>query len=351
MSIINDIEIKNFKSIRHQKIEGCKRINVFVGPPNVGKSNILEGLGLFAFSSIYKHHIYDLDQLLRINQITQLFFEGDINNGIDITLNNKSIVKIEYKDSNLDFEISEKINLEEHNGNGTLIPTLFKANFNTDKKFSNSSFTGRVLFPTFDIRKYFFKEDKVYTSNSVKSDNLNMPYGQNLSEIIFSKKELKKEVQELLKIYNLKISFDNTSNSFKVIRELSDETIFILDINLLADTLQRLIFHLAVIMSNKNSILLIEEPEAHCYEPYILNITNAIKNDKNENQFFIVTHSQYVIDELMRDEESRNDTNIYLVGLENNETKIKLLSAEASKDAYQTGLNLFFNYQTLWDEN
>ena len=82
-----------------------------------------------------------------------------------------------------------------------------------------------------------------------------------------------------------------------------------------------------------------------------MEITNAIKNDENENQFFIVTHSQYVIDELMRDEQSRNDTNIYLVGLEGNETKVKLLSAEASKEAYQTGLNLFFNYQTLWDEN
>ena len=42
MNHIENIEIKNFKSIRHQKIEGCKRINVFVGPPNVGKSNVLE---------------------------------------------------------------------------------------------------------------------------------------------------------------------------------------------------------------------------------------------------------------------------------------------------------------------
>ena len=41
MQKIDNIEIKNFKSIRHQKIEGCKRINVFIGYPNVGKSNIL----------------------------------------------------------------------------------------------------------------------------------------------------------------------------------------------------------------------------------------------------------------------------------------------------------------------
>lgn len=37
MRFIETIEIKNFKSIRHQRIEGCKRINVFIGYPNVGK--------------------------------------------------------------------------------------------------------------------------------------------------------------------------------------------------------------------------------------------------------------------------------------------------------------------------
>ena len=46
MNFIDNIEIKNFKSIRHQKIEGCKKVNVFIGYPNVGKSNILEAISL-----------------------------------------------------------------------------------------------------------------------------------------------------------------------------------------------------------------------------------------------------------------------------------------------------------------
>lgn len=46
---IENIEIKNFKSIRHQKIENCKRINVFIGYPNVGKSAILEAIALFSY--------------------------------------------------------------------------------------------------------------------------------------------------------------------------------------------------------------------------------------------------------------------------------------------------------------
>ena len=53
----------------------------------------------------------------------------------------------------------------------------------------------------------------------------------------------------------------------------------------------------------------------------------------------------------LRDNESRNDTNIYLVGSENGETKIKLLNRENNEDVFERGLNVFFNYQTLWDEN
>ncbi|HEX9956575.1 MAG TPA: AAA family ATPase, partial [Fibrella sp.] len=39
------VEIKNFKSIKDLRLD-CKRVNIFIGKPNVGKSNILEALGL-----------------------------------------------------------------------------------------------------------------------------------------------------------------------------------------------------------------------------------------------------------------------------------------------------------------
>ncbi len=39
------VEIKNFKSIKDLRLD-CKRVNIFIGKPNVGKSNILEALGM-----------------------------------------------------------------------------------------------------------------------------------------------------------------------------------------------------------------------------------------------------------------------------------------------------------------
>jgi AAA15 family ATPase/GTPase len=372
MSIINDIEIKNFKSIRHQKIEGCKRINVFVGPPNVGKSNILEGLGLFSIDFDSKN----FSDFVRMGKSTTLFFNGSIENSAQLILNKYYRANAKYKKGQIHISLEEDRsnegfeNLDKWISEGNISITDIKeklignASFNVNEDVNQiENYNGCPSLNVYDklkkndlqigptksdILKYEYKKNIQYDSRD--ASYLRQPYGENIFEIISTKDDLHKSITDILDSYGLNFLYDSELQEYKILKMVGSK-FFTVPYFMTADTLRRLIFHKAAVMSNKKSVLLFEEPEANCYEPYIMEITNAIKNDKNENQFFIVTHSQYVIDELMRDEESRNDTNIYLVGLENNETKVKLLSAEASKDAYQTGLNLFFNYQSLWDEN
>ena len=50
---IKSLEIKNFKSIKKLSAD-CSRINIFIGEPNSGKSNILEALSLFSVPYIEK---------------------------------------------------------------------------------------------------------------------------------------------------------------------------------------------------------------------------------------------------------------------------------------------------------
>ena len=45
MEMIQNLNIKNYKSINDLHLE-CSRINVLIGEPNSGKSNILEALDL-----------------------------------------------------------------------------------------------------------------------------------------------------------------------------------------------------------------------------------------------------------------------------------------------------------------
>lgn len=44
---VQNIHIENFKSAKDVRLTDCKRINLLIGRPNVGKSNLLEALSLF----------------------------------------------------------------------------------------------------------------------------------------------------------------------------------------------------------------------------------------------------------------------------------------------------------------
>jgi len=45
--VIEKLKIKTFRSIGDLEID-CRRVNVFIGEPNIGKSNILEVIGLLS---------------------------------------------------------------------------------------------------------------------------------------------------------------------------------------------------------------------------------------------------------------------------------------------------------------
>ena len=46
--MIENIKINNFKSLVGIELTDCRRYNLLLGRPNVGKSNILEALSLFS---------------------------------------------------------------------------------------------------------------------------------------------------------------------------------------------------------------------------------------------------------------------------------------------------------------
>ena len=70
MEKIKHIEITNFISIKHLEVNDCNKINVFIGKPNAGKSNILEALGLF---QILQLGDIDLREFFRIEAYRNLF--------------------------------------------------------------------------------------------------------------------------------------------------------------------------------------------------------------------------------------------------------------------------------------
>lgn len=341
MSFINNIHINNFKSIKDVTIDGCKRINVFIGEPNVGKSNILEGLGLFSYlvetSNI---NTYSLKDVVRLSDVSDIYFNGNIDKGFEILLDNRKICATGYIDVASLFSLDFKYTSVKHN---TMLHCK-SIQFNSDFKMGLTTYTETDFEKEnksyFSIKKYDYQPTKIDSLLSSKMVQLTNPFGENLFRIVASNSKIKLDFINLLEKYQLLVSFENSG--VKVIKKREDGTFFIFPFNQLADTLKRLIFYLAAIKSNKDSVLLFEEPEAHLFPPYISHITSEMIYDKS-NQYFVATHSEYFLTDLLEDNDVRNDLAVFVVGYNGGETTINRLTDDQIHEVYNYGVDLFLN--------
>jgi len=353
MNHIKNIEIKNFKSIRHQTIDDCRRVNVFIGYPNVGKSNILEALSLFSVDDTN----LNFNSFIRIENLTTLFYDGEILKQSEVRINNKHRFVARFENESIKFsqqferkgtsfekEDTQQIFLDD--SNDVWVKKSFQLSGDSKDTLFNykSTSIGREneLIP---IKRYNFLKD-INSSNKGYS-SLSYPNGNNIFNIISTNLVLKKEVAELFKPYNLELLYDTRLQEFTISKK-TESGIFSIPYTLIADTLKRVIFYKAAILSNKGKVLLFEEPEAHMFPPYVKKFTSDVIFD-DTNQFFIATHSPYVLNEFI--EEVAEDLAVYIVDYNKGETIIKRLNQNELLEVAQYGIDLFFNLETYLDKN
>jgi AAA15 family ATPase/GTPase len=314
MQKIDNIEIKNFKSIRHQKIEGCKRVNVFIGYPNTGKSNILEALSLASdFNNSGKS--ISLKDLCRFEELIGLYNDGNKQKQIELIIND-FVYQLTYIDQlNIEYSVFEiGVILGENSDNDIKFST--NGVINQTGNFGRLANNRQRKQPIIKIKKYQFKD----LQNQVRNNpiKLDFPFGSNLSEVLRYNGELRKKCGELFNDYELKLAFDEDVK-LKIQKQLDEYSVFQIPMIQVSDTLQRLIFHKAAIASNDDTV-----------------------------QYFITTHSPYVLTEFI--EEAQNDLAIYLVGYDKGETIIKRLTDEQVSEVAQYGIDLFFNLESYLDK-
>jgi len=335
MNPIKNIEIRNFKSIRHLKIEDCRRINVFVGYPNTGKSNILEAVGLYS-AFLLKDEYFKFNDICRVKRFAELFFNKDYRNAAKVIINDHVVLEVLINQAN-DLELRG----HEQRGQNELFAVTTNSRdfaFNRLKDLPDNSLKN-IIAP---IKKYEFKNDVAIKQQ--RPFALAVPFGANLLDILHRDSGLRKEIASLFEEYNQKLVVDDDEIIF--LKYLSDDTGVSIPYHLVADTLRRLIFYKAAIISNKESVLLFEEPEAHMFPPYISKFTADVMYDKNDNQFFINTHSPFVINDLMENLKA-DELSIYVVGYkkETGETVIRKLSDKELHEIYQFGIDIYLNLE------
>lgn len=321
--MIENIKINNFKSLSMAELIGCRRYNLLLGRPNVGKSNILEAIALFTVPYL-AYSKRDMRDLVRYsNSMNELFFNGNTLDSINITagIHSLRITNADGVKYNWDYVVgNKKESLVIHSGK-----LLTKRN-------------SVASIPEF--KKYdFSKLDKFSVSD--------LPFllpagGENIMQIIQNNSLLTQEIREIVNEYDLQLLFDTATREIKFQKQLDETTVFSIPFFSVSDTLQRLIFYKAAICSNRNSVILLEEIEAHSYPPFISKVTGSIIADKS-NQYFITTHSPYVVNDFL--ELSTDEVAVYLTDFQEGMTVIKRLADDELGEVYNAGIDLFFNYE------
>lgn len=155
---LEHISIENFKSIKHLPIINLNRINLFIGRPNVGKSNIMEALSLFSVPYLWENTSKKLSNLVRLETEIKLFYNGNIEKDVVITTNQgkcklgynpKDGLKAEvdfFRNSFL-YKIDDKLNVKGSSRNEYFEPPIKKYVFKPDIKYKRCH--SKYLVPPF----------------------------------------------------------------------------------------------------------------------------------------------------------------------------------------------------------
>lgn len=317
MNQFREISIKNYKSVKDVVLRDCRRFNILIGKPNVGKSNILEALALFQ-SPYFSGWKLDINNVFRIDYVSSLFYLGDVSNPIEVATDTHSL-EITYRNQkNLDISLKSK--------DSETITRL------------------RSMTPDEEVEGFPVVRTYNYSHIGDHDDEVELPFlcpvtASNLSEVIKKSPALYDFVSELLAHDALSLIFDAGKQEYAVMKADSDNRSMMLPLKALADSLLRLIYYKAAIVSNKDAVLVMEEPEAHTYPPYISRIVQDIIASQ-DNQFFIATHSPYVVNEFLQE---KADVAIYIIDAVEGKTKATRLTDEEISEVYEYGIDLFFN--------
>ncbi|MDQ1086081.1 ATP/GTP-binding protein [Siphonobacter sp. SORGH_AS_1065] len=321
--MVKHISIKNFKSIKNLDFE-ARRVNVFIGEPNAGKSNILEALGVFTPG-------VDWRDIVRVESDENVFFENN-------TTTISTIIAHKEEDS---FPYVAKFWL---NGDrveaeiGETYPEYDPQDSTVEIKVESK------VEGLFRYYKFAVPESFKISSNKF----LNSPNGSNLLFLLNNNKDFRELVVDLLSNIGFKFNLRIGERKLEIAREI-DGVLISHPYKTISDTFQRIIFYLAAIESNKNAVLLFEEPEANTFPFYTKELAEKIALDV-DNQYFLVTHNPYLLNTLI-EKTPIEDLNIFVTYMKDYETHVHPMSKEDIAEVFDFDEAVFFNLDRYLDES
>ncbi len=304
--MITKLSISNFKSIRQLDLD-CKKINLFIGEPNAGKSNILEALALLSWCA---RPGQNLGYYVRLQATQNLFYDQLLDQEIRISVSlstGKPDVMLYIRFRNDRFELTNQ-------PPSAVFATLgYQGNFTSGRAYSQAD----------DIK--FFRFKSLVSYNDATPGGLKPPDGPNLFSVVFGSEGLREMMREFFKKYGLKLVLKPQEKVFELQKQTED-LVFSFPYALSSDTLRRIIFYTVAMVSNKDSVLVFEEPESNAFPYYTKYLGERIALDET-NQFFIATHNPYLLSAIV-EKGRKEDVQVFITYFKDYQTKVKPLTPD-----------------------
>lgn len=329
--MIDSLAIKHFKSIRKMRID-CNSINIFIGEPNTGKSNILEALGLFSWRS----HGGNLAEYLRFHGMHDIFYDGNLTENLEIIVKNDDTLTLGMKFQNDLYHLESKINNA---------PVVIKgepaALFNYSGELKSSSFSALAHFAF--IR--YFKYSRHCIFDHSFSDYLIPPSGSNLYALMMGNKVVRDTIVDFFKELDLQLMLKPSERTFEIVKQ-KDGLFISHPYDTISETLHKLLFYTASIESSREATLVLDDPGAVGFPTYAKFLAEKIL-EHNSNQYFIATHNPYLLETIM-EKAPGEMVNVFYTYLKDHQTKVELLTEIQVSRLLESGF--FFGLPSLLEE-
>jgi len=331
--MITNLSVERFKSIRSLSIP-CRKVNVFIGAPDTGKTNLLEALYLLSRLGWN----WPLDTSLRIRQemgFDALFHRQFFDKPLVVRMALSPPYPPGYQNSEMVFSAS--IAGGGHQLSVNLVPTnpgAFVMNYGQQYHLAYLDW----------IRFYSYtqSENWQYSPGMHQGASLiNAPHGYNLLYIARHDSRVYEFLKEVVAGLNWRVKFDQGQRTFRLSEVRADEIVDY-NLDLLSDSLKRLFFYGSILKTSENAVLVLDEPDVFAFPPYPKSLGEMIGADQS-NQFFLTTHNPYFLAGLMA--KTRVEDLAVFVCYRDAEgaTATKLLAPEALARTIELGASVFFN--------
>lgn len=291
--MIKSVIFHNFRNMQDKKFIFNDKLNIIIGKNNSGKTNILEGIKL-AFSAINNSY-------MKVDKSD--FYKGDDNNPIEIILElNKDSIpsfniplpdgtkkcgfKVVIKKAPRDRYIKEFFDIE---GNAV----------SRDIVYADDKVPDVYMIPLMRIEDIVSPGLITGVKNLLDSEEAYEDFRQS------SRKGIKEQIKgkaerfkELAKRFDFDLDIDST------VPEISNERLYVVDSedtaykHKIGSGYRAIANILLNILSNKNTIVLLDEVENHLHPALLRNLISEMKSEAFNNVFILMTtHSPIAVNE------------------------------------------------------